>query len=203
MRQRGGVHPLWKESSTVADLVRLAVGGAVSYASRMLHQRAESPLLLNGLDAARRFFADCLAETDSTQQIFVALAESHRKRHAVQVAAETRRGRVKVWMRIEPNDSRFGGFKSRQCRDATIAVARQHDRQHLLLACPPHGFPDLTADVDQCIKIRTLSIAQTDMFHLGRPPAIGESAVCPSFQESIWAGANGGICESHVKRNHN
>jgi len=34
----------------------------------MLHQRAESPLLLNGLDAARRFFNDCLAETDATRE---------------------------------------------------------------------------------------------------------------------------------------
>lgn len=39
----------------------------------MLHQRAESPLRLNGLDAARRFFADCLAETDSaTEHLWVA-----------------------------------------------------------------------------------------------------------------------------------
>ena len=30
----------------------------------MLHQRAESPLRLNGLEQARRFFVDCLAETD-------------------------------------------------------------------------------------------------------------------------------------------
>ena len=30
----------------------------------MLHQRAESPLRLNGLDQARRFFAGCLAEAD-------------------------------------------------------------------------------------------------------------------------------------------
>lgn len=30
----------------------------------MFHQRAESPLLLNGYEAARRFFADCLAEAD-------------------------------------------------------------------------------------------------------------------------------------------
>jgi len=34
----------------------------------MYHQRAESPLHLNGLDAARRFFADCLAETDPTRE---------------------------------------------------------------------------------------------------------------------------------------
>ena len=34
----------------------------------MFHQRAESPLHLNGLDAARRFFAGCLAETDATRE---------------------------------------------------------------------------------------------------------------------------------------
>jgi DNA repair protein RadC len=34
----------------------------------MFHQRAESPLLLNGFDAARRFFADCLAETDPARE---------------------------------------------------------------------------------------------------------------------------------------
>ena len=34
----------------------------------MFHQRAESPLLLNGLDAARRFFVGCLAETDPTRE---------------------------------------------------------------------------------------------------------------------------------------
>ena len=39
----------------------------------MLHQRAESPLRLNGLDAARRFFAGCLAETDpGTEHLWVA-----------------------------------------------------------------------------------------------------------------------------------
>jgi len=34
----------------------------------MFHQRAESPLRLNGLDAARRFFAGCLAEADPAQE---------------------------------------------------------------------------------------------------------------------------------------
>ena len=34
----------------------------------MLHQRAESPLRLNGLEQARRFFAGCLAETDPDQE---------------------------------------------------------------------------------------------------------------------------------------
>lgn len=39
----------------------------------MFHQRAESPLRLNGLDAARRFFADCLAETDpNSEHLWVA-----------------------------------------------------------------------------------------------------------------------------------
>ena len=34
----------------------------------MFHQRAESPLRLNGLDAARRFFAGCLAESDQRRE---------------------------------------------------------------------------------------------------------------------------------------
>ena len=34
----------------------------------MFHQRAESPLRLNGLEPARRFFASCLAETDPRQE---------------------------------------------------------------------------------------------------------------------------------------
>ncbi|MEO8618645.1 MAG: JAB domain-containing protein [Sphingomicrobium sp.] len=34
----------------------------------MFHQRAESPLRLNGLEAARRFFAGCLAETDPLRE---------------------------------------------------------------------------------------------------------------------------------------
>ena len=34
----------------------------------MFHQRAESPLRLNGLEQARRFFAGCLAEADPTQE---------------------------------------------------------------------------------------------------------------------------------------
>jgi DNA repair protein RadC len=39
----------------------------------MLHQRAELPLPLNGLDAARRFFTDSLAETDhATDHLWVA-----------------------------------------------------------------------------------------------------------------------------------
>ena len=39
----------------------------------MFHQRAESPLCLNGLKAAQRFFADCLAECDpTTEHVWVA-----------------------------------------------------------------------------------------------------------------------------------
>ncbi len=34
----------------------------------MFHQRAESPLHLDGLDQARRFFAGCLAEADPTKE---------------------------------------------------------------------------------------------------------------------------------------
>jgi DNA repair protein RadC len=34
----------------------------------MFPQRAESPLHLNGLDQARRFFAGCLAEADPTEE---------------------------------------------------------------------------------------------------------------------------------------
>jgi DNA repair protein RadC len=34
----------------------------------MFHQRAESPLRLNGLTAAQRFFAGCLAECDPTRE---------------------------------------------------------------------------------------------------------------------------------------
>jgi DNA repair protein RadC len=34
----------------------------------MFHQRAESPLRLDGLDQARRFFAGCMAEADPTQE---------------------------------------------------------------------------------------------------------------------------------------
>lgn len=38
------------------------------YTLIMFHQRAESPLLLNGYEAARRFFADCLAEADPKRE---------------------------------------------------------------------------------------------------------------------------------------
>ena len=39
----------------------------------MLHQRAESPLRLNGLEQARRFFTGCLAEADpSPEHLWVA-----------------------------------------------------------------------------------------------------------------------------------
>ena len=34
----------------------------------MFHQRAESPLRLNGLDQAHRFFAGCLAEANPTEE---------------------------------------------------------------------------------------------------------------------------------------
>jgi DNA repair protein RadC len=34
----------------------------------MFHQRAESPLRINGLEQARRFFAGCLAEADPAQE---------------------------------------------------------------------------------------------------------------------------------------
>ena len=59
---------MWTESPAVADSVHLAVGGTLPYAPWMFHQRAESPLHLNGLEASRRFFADCLAETDPTKE---------------------------------------------------------------------------------------------------------------------------------------
>lgn len=36
----------------------------------MFQQRAESPLRLDGLEQARRFFAGCLAETDPMQEHF-------------------------------------------------------------------------------------------------------------------------------------
>ena len=43
------------------------------YTLTMFHQRAESPLRLNGFEAARRFFADCLAESDpATEHVWVA-----------------------------------------------------------------------------------------------------------------------------------
>lgn len=43
----------------------------------MFHQRAESPLRLNGLAAARRFFAGCLAECDpSREHLWVAHVDS-------------------------------------------------------------------------------------------------------------------------------
>jgi len=44
----------------------------------MLQQRAESPLRLNGLDQARRFFAGCLAEADSSlEHVWVAHVDDH------------------------------------------------------------------------------------------------------------------------------
>ncbi len=43
----------------------------------MFHQRAESPLRLNGLAAAQRFFAGCLAECDPTREhLWVAHVDS-------------------------------------------------------------------------------------------------------------------------------
>ena len=44
------------------DAVRVASRATCAYAETMFHQRAESPLLLNGFEAAQRFFAGCLAE---------------------------------------------------------------------------------------------------------------------------------------------
>jgi DNA repair protein RadC len=44
----------------------------------MLQQRAESPLRLNGLDQARRFFAGCLAEADPRlEHVWVAHVDDH------------------------------------------------------------------------------------------------------------------------------
>lgn len=54
--------------TTKADSVRVAVADAVPYGIVMFHQRAESPLLLNGFEASRRFFADCLSETDPKRE---------------------------------------------------------------------------------------------------------------------------------------
>ena len=61
----------------------------------MFHQRAESPLRLNGLAAARRFFADCLAETDSSKEhLWVAHVDDqarciHLSRHDGDVGSAT------------------------------------------------------------------------------------------------------------------
>jgi DNA repair protein RadC len=44
----------------------------------MFHQRAESPLRINGLEQARRFFAGCLAEADPAQEhLWVAHVDDH------------------------------------------------------------------------------------------------------------------------------
>ena len=54
----------------------------------MFHQRAESPLRLDGLEQARRFFTGCMAETDPAQEyLWVAHVDQdasclHLSRHA-------------------------------------------------------------------------------------------------------------------------
>lgn len=56
-----------------ADAVRVADQDSPPYDPGMFQQRAESPLRLNGLEPARRFFADCLAEADPrTEHLWVA-----------------------------------------------------------------------------------------------------------------------------------
>ena len=51
-----------------ADAVQLAEGGRLTYGAPMRYQRAEYPLILDGLEAARGFFAGCLADTDLTRE---------------------------------------------------------------------------------------------------------------------------------------
>ena len=58
---------------TKVDAVQVACRTTTLYVSAMYQQRAESPLRLNGLAAAHRFFAECMAETDpGTEHLWVA-----------------------------------------------------------------------------------------------------------------------------------
>ena len=46
----------------------MAVDGAPTYALGMKYQRAELPLRIDGLEAARRFFAGCFADSDPARE---------------------------------------------------------------------------------------------------------------------------------------
>ena len=68
-RDKGeSLRPIRIKCGSAADAVRVASLRSRPYAFSMFYQRAESPLRLNGLDAARRFFANCLAETDPNKE---------------------------------------------------------------------------------------------------------------------------------------
>jgi len=55
----------------------MAVRGTSPYPFRMRYQRAESPLKLDGLDAARDFFAGCFADCESHREsLWVAHVDS-------------------------------------------------------------------------------------------------------------------------------
>ena len=116
------------------------------YALRMFYQRAESPLRLNGLDAARRFFANCLAETDPKKEhLWVAHVDD-----------QTR------CIHLARHDGAVGGA-GLSLRDV-IRDAATHGSAGLILAHNhPSGDPTPSADDRQLTRRMALAAEAIDL----------------------------------------
>ena len=106
----------------------------------MFHQRAESPLRIDGLEQARRFFAGCLAEADPSQEhLWVAHVDDDAR-----------------CLHLSRHDGQSGGAD--MPIRAIIADAARHGSKGLILAHNhPSGDPR-PSDMDKRIT-RRLALA--------------------------------------------
>ena len=106
----------------------------------MFHQRAESPLRLNGLEQARRFFAGCLAEADPSQEhLWVAHVDDDAR-----------------CLHLSRHDGQSGGAD--MPIRAIIADAAHHGSKGLILAHNHPGGDPRPSDTDKRIT-RRLALA--------------------------------------------
>ena len=104
----------------------------------MRYQRAELPLKLDGLDAARSFFAGCLADSDPTREsLWVAHVDDHARC---------------LHLSRHPGDETGADFPLRQI----IADAAVHGSAGIVLA---HNHPSGNATPSECDRRATRRLA--------------------------------------------
>jgi DNA repair protein RadC len=129
----------------------------------MRYQRAELPLTLDGLTAARRFFAGCMADCDPTSE-------------SLWVAHVDDQSRC-VHLSRHPGDETGAGFPLRQI----IADAAMHNSAGLVLAHNhPSGDPQ-PSDSD-CRSTRRLALAAEALDCTILDHLVFAGAECTSFR---------------------
>ena len=108
----------------------------------MFYQRAESPLCLNGLEATRRFFGDCLAETNpETEHLWVAHVDDRAR-----------------CVHLSRHDGDEGGA-SLPIREV-IAAAEAHGSRGLILAHNHPGGDPTPSATDRQVTRRLALVAE-------------------------------------------